>query len=70
MEKVQLNRLKIVLAENNRTNRWLADQLGFNENTVSRWSQNHKQPALETLYQVSLLLDCDLKDLIASTKAK
>ena len=68
MENVELNRLKIVLAEKKRTNRWLADQLGYNENTVSRWSQNHQQPALETLYQVSLLLDCDLKDLVASTR--
>lgn len=70
MEKLDLNRLGVVLAEKKKTNRWLADKLNLHENTVSKWVNNSQQPPLMTFYKISLLLDCDLKDLIASTRNK
>jgi len=69
-EKVNLNRLRIVLAERNKTNRWLADQLGVTEGTVSKWATNTHQPSLETLYQVALLFKIDIHELIESTMPK
>ena len=69
-EKVNLNRLRIVLAEKNKTNRWLADQLGVTEGTVSKWATNTHQPSLETLYQISLLFKIDIHELIESTISK
>jgi putative transcriptional regulator len=66
-EKVNLNRLRIVLAEKNKTNRWLADQLGVTEGTVSKWATNTHQPSLETLYKISLLFKIDIHELIEST---
>lgn len=69
-EKVNLNRLRIVLAEKNKTNRWLADQLKVTEGTVSKWATNTHQPPLETLYNISILFGIDLHDLIESTLVK
>jgi len=69
-EKIDLNRLRIVLAEKNKTNRWLADQLGVTEGTVSKWVTNSHQPPLETLYKISLLFKIDIHDLIESTLSK
>ena len=66
-EKINLNRLRIVLAEKNKTNRWLADQLGVTEGTVSKWTTNNHQPPLERLYEISLIFKIDLHDLIEST---
>jgi len=48
-----MNRLKVVLAETKRTNRWLAEQLGKDEATVSKWCTNTSQPSLETLFQIA-----------------
>ena len=69
-EKINLNRLRIVLAEKNKTNRWLADQLGVTEGTVSKWVTNSHQPPLETLYEISLIFQIDIHDLIESTFPK
>jgi len=69
-EKIFLNRLRIVLAENNKTNRWLAEQLGVNESTVSKWVRNEHQPSLQVLYQISLIFEMDIRDLIVSTWPK
>lgn len=63
-----INRLKIVLVEKGRTGKWLAESLGRNEATISRWCTNDVQPPLETLVQIAKLLDVDVKDLIHSTK--
>lgn len=68
MENLELNRLGVVLAEKKKSNRWLADKLGKHENTISKWVNNSQQPPLLTFYNISVLLDCDLKDLIASTR--
>ena len=67
-DKKVINRIKVVLAENDRTNRWLAEAIGKNEATVSRWCTNEVQPSLETLIQISELLHIDVKELIISNK--
>jgi transcriptional regulator with XRE-family HTH domain len=70
MSKLILNRLRVVLAEKNKTNRWIAEQLNVNENTVSKWATNTQQPGLMTFYKISLLLEVDIKDLLESTWPK
>ncbi len=64
-----LNRLKVVLVEQNRTGKWLSEQLGKSTATVSKWCQNTIQPDLQTLESISKLLDVDIRDLIVSTKS-
>ena len=64
-----LNRLKIVLFEKNRTSKWLATQLGVNPSTVSKWCTNSAQPGLETLLQIAECLEVDVKELINSSKS-
>ncbi len=59
-----LNRLKVVLAEKKRTNKWLAEQLGKNVTTVSKWCTNTSQPDLKTLDKIAELLGCEKKELI------
>lgn len=63
-----LNRLKVVLVEKKRTNKWLAEQLGRNRATVSKWCTNTSQPDLHTLDQIAKLLEMDVKDLLNSTE--
>lgn len=65
---MKINRLKIVLIENNKTNRWLAEQLGKSEVTVSRWVTNEVQPSLETIITIASLFNIDVKELLYSTK--
>ena len=62
------NRLKVVLAEKKKTNKWLAEQLGKDPATISKWCTNSAQPGLETLYQIAECLEVDVKDLLISTK--
>ena len=61
-----LNRIKIVLVEQNKTGKWLADQLGKSTCTVSKWCQNTIQPDLKTLNEIANLLKVDVKDLLVS----
>lgn len=63
-----INRLKVVLAEKKRTNKWLAEQLGKDPGTVSRWCTNTMQPNLETLVEIAKALEVDVKDLLWSIK--
>lgn len=63
-----LNRIKVVLVEKKRTSKWLAEQLGKSTCSVSKWCQNTVQPDLQTLDQISRLLDVDIKDLLVSNK--
>ena len=63
-----INRLKVVLADKKRTNKWLAEQLGKDPATVSKWCTNKAQPNLETLIQIAACLEVDVKDLLRSTK--
>ena len=59
-----INRLKVVLVEKKRTNKWLAEQLGVNPSTVSKWCTNSSQPDLSSLLKISDLLGVDIKELI------
>lgn len=63
-----INRIKVVLVEKKRTNKWLAEQLGKHPATVSKWCTNTSQPGLETLLQIANVLDVDVKDLLNYTK--
>lgn len=63
-----INRLKVVLAEKKRTNKWLAEQLGKDPATVSKWCTNTAQPGLETLLQIAKVLEVDVKELLNSSK--
>lgn len=62
----RINRLKVVLVEQNRTGKWLAEQLGKNEATVSRWCYNSSQPSLEMLVKIASILNVDPRELITS----
>ena len=64
MEVTSINRLKIVLAEQNKTGKWLAEQLGKNEATISRWCSNSSQPSLEMLLKIADALQIDVRRLI------
>ena len=59
-----INRLKIVLVEKKRTGKWLAEQLGKNPSTVSKWCSNVAQPDLATLVKIATLLEVGIQDLI------
>lgn len=61
-----LNRIKVVLVEQDRTGKWLADQLGKSTCTISKWCQNSIQPDLVTLNRIANLLNVDVKDLLIS----
>ena len=63
-----INRLKVVLAKKKKTNRWLANQLGKDEGTVSKWCTNTMQPNLETLRETAMLLDVNVTELLWPTK--
>ena len=63
-----INRLKVVLAEKKRTNKWLSEQVGKDPATVSKWCTNTMQPNLETLVTIAKALDVDVKDLLWSIK--
>ena len=62
-----LNRIKVVLAEKQCTNKWLAEQLDKGEATISKWCTNRAQPSLETLVEIANVLQVDVKDLLQST---
>lgn len=64
MENKDLNRLKVVLAEKKRTNKWLAEQLGKDPATVSKWCTNSAQPSLENLLEIAKCLEVELSDLV------
>ena len=64
MAKMDINRLKVVLAEKKRTNKWLSEQLGKDPGTISKWCTNTSQPDLETLVKIARLLEVDLNELV------
>ena len=63
-----INRLKVVLVEQKKTGKWLAEQLGKDPSTVSKWCSNKMEPSLEMLIQIAGLLDIDVRELIVNTK--
>lgn len=64
MENRDFNRLKVVLAEKKITNKWLAEQLGKDQGTVSKWCTNTCQPDLANLMKIAELLNVDLNELV------
>lgn len=67
MTQKPINRLKVVLVEQNKTSKWLAEVLDKNPATVSRWCTNESQPSLENLIRIAGVLKIDVKDLLNST---
>ena len=67
MEK-DINRIKVVLAEKKRTNKWLAEQLGCAPTTVSKWCTNSSQPPMETYLKIAELLEVELSELVRIRK--
>ena len=61
-----LNRIKAVLADKQHTNKWLAEQLGKDPVTISKWCTNTTQPDLQTLSKISDLLNIDIRELLVS----
>lgn len=59
-----LNRIKVMLAEKKRTSKWLADELGKDPATISKWCTNATQPPLESLMQIAKLLEVDINNLL------
>ena len=67
-QQIVMNRIKVVLAEKQRTNRWLAEQIGKSENTISRWCSNKSQPSIVQLQEIAKLLDVDVRMVLKSQK--
>ena len=63
-QQIVMNRIKVTLVEKQKTSRWLAEQMGKSENTISRWCSNKSQPSLEDLFRIAELLEVDYTDLI------
>lgn len=64
----EINRLKTALIEQKKTGKWLAENLGKDTATVSRWCNNHSQPSIETLICIAELLNVDVRELLNKTK--
>jgi putative transcriptional regulator len=64
----KINRIKIVLAEQGRTNKWLAEKMSVGTTTVSRWCTNDMQPSLETLVEISDVLKINVRELLVSNR--
>ena len=64
MNNKDLNRIKIVLVENKRTNKWLAEQLGKDPATISKWCTNSSQPSIDMILRIAELLNVDYTELI------
>lgn len=64
MNNKGLNRIKVVLVEQRKTSKWLAEQLGKGEATISKWCTNRSQPSLETLVAIAKILEVDMNELI------
>ena len=64
MERKLLNRIKVVLAEKNKSNKWLAEQLDKDPAMVSKWVTDTNQPNIETLIQISKALDVSVNELL------
>ena len=68
MANKDINRIKAILVEKKKTAKWLAEELGKDPATVSKWCINVSQPSLDTLVEVSKALDVDVRELLVSTK--
>lgn len=64
------NRIKAVLAEKGKANKWLAEEVHVNINTVSKWCTNRIQPSVETLFEIAEALDVEARELLVLRKSK
>lgn len=64
MSKTKYNRIKIVLIEKEKTSKWLAEALGKDKSTVSRWCTNDMQPSIETLFEIAKVLEVEAQELL------
>lgn len=62
------NRIKAVLADKDKTAKWLAQEIGRDRSTISRWCTNDIQPPLEVLYQIAELLEVDVRELLVPNR--
>lgn len=67
-QQIVMNRIKVTLVEKQETNRWLAEQMGKSENTISRWCSNRSQPSIAQLQEIAIMLDVDVRVLLKSQK--
>lgn len=68
MSKNVINRIKVVLVEKNLSSKWLAEKLGKNEATISRWCTNDVQPTLKTLVEIADILKVNVTELLINKK--
>jgi DNA-binding helix-turn-helix protein len=66
IQQIVMNRIKVTLVEKQKTNRWLAKQMGKSENTISRWCSNKSQPSIVQLQEIANLLGVDIHTLLKS----
>ncbi|EFN90545.1 MAG: helix-turn-helix transcriptional regulator [Prevotella bivia] len=59
-----INRIKVVLVEKKKTNKWLSEQLGCATTTVSKWCTNASQPPMETFLKIAQILNVELDELL------
>ncbi len=64
IQQIVMNRIKVTLVEKQKTNRWLAKQMGKSENTISRWCSNKSQPSIAQLQEIANLLEVDIRSLL------
>lgn len=64
---MEINRIKVALAETSKKNKWLAEKIGKDESTISQWCTNARQPSLENLLKVANVLKIDIRDLLCPT---
>ena len=70
MEQKKLNRLRVIIAEKNLTNKWLSEQLGVGQATISKWVQNNAQPNIETLIKISKVLNVEVAELLRTDEVQ
>lgn len=66
--KEAINRIKVVLVDKNKTNKWLAEKLGKDPTTISKWCTNTSQPGVETLIDIARILEVEIGDLLRVPK--
>ena len=64
---MEINRIKVALAETRKKNKWLAEKIGKDESTISQWCTNARQPSLENLLKIADVLKVDIRDLLCPT---
>lgn len=68
MEKKATKRIKVVCVEQSKSSNWLAEKLGMNESTISRWCTNNTHPPVDTLTAIAKHLNVDIREQLSSTK--